>query len=125
MGKNLELTLLQFARLGLQLQEYAHLPAYSYSQNDALSRDDKKRLLLNTRAALRIALCVSALELEEELEEEEDQVRDQLLTEAVAVQAWHQLLARIVSSHRGDPKTLVLASQSQLLLPSNCLLPKS
>jgi Spinocerebellar ataxia type 10 protein domain len=109
----MELTLPQVARLGLLLQEYAHLLAYSDSQNDALSRDDKKRFLLDTRAALRIALCVSTLELEEKEEEEEneDQVRDQLLTEAVAVQAWHQPLARIVSSHRGDPKTRVLASQ--------------
>jgi hypothetical protein len=95
----MELTRPQFARLGLVLQEYVHLLAYSLSP----SNDDKRRLLLDTRAALRIGLCCSSVE--------SDQVRDQVLTEAVAVQSWHKPLARIVSSLKGDPKTRVLASQ--------------
>jgi hypothetical protein len=97
----MELTRPQFARLGLVLQEYVHLLAYSLSP----SNDDKRRLLLDTRAALRIGLCCSSVE--------SDQVRDQVLTEAVAVQSWHKPLARIVSSLKGDPKTRVLAPQWQ------------
>jgi Spinocerebellar ataxia type 10 protein domain len=95
----IELTVPHFAQLGCLLQEYVHLLA----RPENASKDNRKSFVLDTRAALRVALCCSSLKNE--------QARDQVVTEAVVRKSWYKPLSQLILSHKGDPKTRVLASQ--------------
>lgn len=70
---------------------------------EASSKEDKKVLFLNVRAALRLALYWSSTA--------DNDIRDEILSEVVVKLAWHKDIFRLLASEKGDTKCRVLASQ--------------
>jgi hypothetical protein len=68
-----------------------------------LSKEEKKQLILDVRAALRIAITCTSWE--------ESNLRASLVKGAVLESFWHAPLARLLSSSRGDVKCRTLAAQ--------------
>ena len=67
------------------------------------SGEEKKKLIVDTRAALRLALFCSSFE--------DTKVRNMMVTEAIVQTSWHDPLVYLLSHKKGDAKCRVLASQ--------------
>lgn len=65
--------------------------------------EEKKKLVLKTRAALRLALSCSSLK--------DSETRNRMVNEAVVQAAWHDPLVYLLSHSKGDAKCRVLGSQ--------------
>ena len=80
-----------------------------------ISAQDKKKIILNTRAALRIALICSSYESNSDRDGGDDSggcSRDEMVQQAVVECIWHIQLFHILSHpRRGDSKCRLFASQ--------------
>ena len=93
---------LYFPHLRDLLRKYCNLLDGAAS-GAVVAVEEKKKLVLQTRAALRLALSCSSLE--------DSEKRNKMVNEAVVQATWHDPLVYFLSHRKGDAKCRVLGSQ--------------